>query len=78
MQAPNLSGKYGLVHNLGLGGACVVSLLRRPEFWKEGGEDGRVRVGYNHAHECRPVTMADVDKVKSTQFSPTVLQRAKL
>lgn len=50
MQAPGLfdtadkRGKYGLVHNLGLGGAVVVSLLRRPEFWNEGGNDGRSRL----------------------------------
>lgn len=49
MQAPGLfdttdkRGKYGLVHNIGLGGAAVVSLLRRPEFFKEGGSDGRSR-----------------------------------
>ena len=49
MQAPGLfdipdkRGKYGLVHNVGLGGAVVVSLLRRPEFYKEGGKDGRDR-----------------------------------
>lgn len=49
MQAPGLfdindkRGKYGLVHNVGLGGAVVVSLLRRPEFYKEGGRDGRDR-----------------------------------
>lgn len=51
MQAPGLfddlandpRGKFALVHNIGLGGAAVVSLLRRPEFWKEGGEDGRDR-----------------------------------
>lgn len=84
MQAPGLfdgpdaRGKYGLVHNLGLGGACVMSLLRRPEFYKPGGVDGRTRLGYNHAHECKPVTMTDVDKVKSTRSSPWILQQAKL
>lgn len=51
MQAPGLfdvadkRGKFGLVHNIGLGGAVVVSLLRRPEFYKEGGRDGRDRYG---------------------------------
>ncbi|XP_006454829.1 hypothetical protein AGABI2DRAFT_190063 [Agaricus bisporus var. bisporus H97] len=84
MQAPGLfdtsdpRGKYGLVHNVGLGGAVVVSLLRRPEFYKPGGPDGRSRLGYNHAHECKPVTMADVDKVKSKKDSPYVLHHAKL
>lgn len=50
MQAPGLfddrrdkRGKFGLVHNIGLGGAAVVSLLRRPTFWKNGGRDGRDR-----------------------------------
>lgn len=49
MQAPGLfdtpdnRGKYGLVHNIGLGGAVVVSLLRRPEFYKVKGKDGRDR-----------------------------------
>lgn len=49
MQAPGLfntsdvRGKYGFVHNLGLGGAAVCSLLRRPEFYRAGGPDGRDR-----------------------------------
>ena len=49
MQAPGLfdnqdaRGKYGLVHNIGLGGAAVISLLRRPEFYRAGGTDGRDR-----------------------------------
>ena len=84
MQAPKLfdtsdkRGKYGLVHNIGLGGAVVVSLLRRPEFYKEGGKDGRDRLGYNHACEVRPITMADVDKVKSKTASNYILKLAKL
>ncbi|KAI0809210.1 thiolase-like protein [Irpex lacteus] len=86
MQAPNLfstsdpRGKFGLVHNVGLGGAVVCSLLRRPEFYnaKNGAPDGRARLGYNHAHVCKPVTLADVDKVKSKKFSPYVLAAAKL
>jgi sterol carrier protein 2 len=50
MQAPGLlfngrdaRGKYGLVHNIGLGGAVVISLLRRPEFYRASGPDGRDR-----------------------------------
>jgi len=85
MQAPGLfdhpdkRGKYGLVHNIGLGGAAVVSLLRRPEFWKEGGKDGRDRVGYNHAHVCKPITEQDVEKVKaSAEFSKTLIELARL
>ena len=49
MQAPRLfdlpdaRGKYGLVHNIGLGGAVVISLLRRPDFYHADGPDGRDR-----------------------------------
>ncbi len=48
MQVPRLfdghtQGKYGLVHNIGLGGAVVISLLRRPEYYRAGGPDGRDR-----------------------------------
>ncbi|KAI9453672.1 thiolase-like protein [Lactarius psammicola] len=84
MQAPGLfdlpdaRGKYGLVHNIGLGGAVVVSLLRRPEFYRANGPDGRDRLGYNHAHELRPITRADVDKVRSKSYSEGLLQLAKL
>lgn len=47
------SGKpaYALAHNLGLGGSCVVTVLKRPDFYREGGEDGRARLGYNHGCE---------------------------
>ncbi|KAH9172843.1 hypothetical protein EDB89DRAFT_840738 [Lactarius sanguifluus] len=37
---PDARGKYGLVHNIGLGGAVV---LRRPEFYHADGPDGRDR-----------------------------------
>ncbi|KIP08521.1 hypothetical protein PHLGIDRAFT_104158 [Phlebiopsis gigantea 11061_1 CR5-6] len=84
MQAPGLfdtpdkRGKFGLVQNIGLGGAVVCSLLRRPEFFEPAGPDGRDRLGYNHAFECRRVTMEDVNKVKSRKSSPYVLQAARL
>jgi sterol carrier protein 2 len=84
MQAPGLldgpdkRGKLGMVHNIGLGGAVVVSLLRRPEFWKEGGKDGRDRVGYNHAYRARKITQNDIDRVKSKRTSPIILAQAKL
>lgn len=45
---PDKRGKYGLIHNIGLGGAVVCSLLRRPEFYREGGEDGRKRCGRSY------------------------------
>ncbi|KAH9014630.1 thiolase-like protein [Lactarius hengduanensis] len=84
MQAPGLfdlpdaRGKYGLVHNIGLGDAVVVSLLRRPEIYHADGPDGRDRLGYNHAHELRTITRADVDKVRSKSHSEGLLQLAKL
>ncbi|KAH9985760.1 thiolase-like protein [Russula vinacea] len=84
MQAPGLfdgqdaRGKYGLVHNIGLGGAAVISLLRRPKFYRAGGPDGCDRLGYNHAHELRLITRTDVDNVKSKAYSESLLQLAKL
>lgn len=40
MQVPGATEKLGLVHNIGLGGAVVCSLLRRPKFFRAGGETG--------------------------------------
>ena len=34
------------------------------------------RLGYNHATECRPITMADVDKVKAKMSSKYVREAA--
>jgi len=78
MQVPGATEKFGLVHNIGLGGAVVCSLLRRPRFYRADGETGINRVGYNHGHICRPVTISDVNKVKSIKSSNFVLERAKL
>jgi len=75
---PDVRGKYGLVHNIGLGGAVVVSLLRRPELYHADGPDGRDRLGYNHAHELRPITRVDLDNVRSKSYSEKLLQLAKL
>ncbi len=40
---PDARGKYGHVHNIRFGGAVVVSLLRRPEFYHADSPDGRDR-----------------------------------
>lgn len=40
MQVPGATEKLGLVHNIGLGGAVVCSLLRRSQFYKLGGKNG--------------------------------------
>ncbi|PWN52504.1 thiolase [Violaceomyces palustris] len=66
MQVPNV--KHALTHNIGLGGSCVVTILRRPPFYKEGG-DVRKRFGYNPGDECRDLTEADLERVKSKQYS---------
>jgi len=67
---------YALLHNLGLGGACVVGLFKRPSFYAPGGKDGRNRLGYNHGAECKEPTQADIDKVKSKKaFSPFAAAR---
>ena len=64
--------KVALQHNLGLGGAAVVTLYERAdgEAAKTLREDEVQRmsgVGYNPAAEAREVTVEDVRKVQSTQ-----------
>jgi hypothetical protein len=39
---------------------------------------GFSRLGYNHAHELRPITSADVDNVKSKAYSESLIWLAKL
>lgn len=47
----------------------MVSILKRPSFFKQGGEDGVERLGYNHHAECRRISQAEVDRVKSMKAS---------
>lgn len=75
LQVPNV--QHALAHNIGLGGSCIVTILRRPEFYQSsrpvaagGGESPmHARLGYHVARECRPITQADLDKVKSRLYS---------
>lgn len=51
---------YALMHNIGLGGSCVVGIFKRPDFYQQGKRpDGRDRVGYNHGCECKAVTIEE-------------------
>ena len=67
MSVPHLnqSKKHAAVHNLGLGGSCVVTLLGRPSEFQESGRSGRDRMGYEHGYVARGVTREDVMKVVS-------------
>ncbi|KAK6347598.1 hypothetical protein TWF718_005436 [Orbilia javanica] len=63
--------EFAISQNLGLGGACVVSVLRRAD-GKEGlksdgsGPGGwKNHIGYNPAIEARPITAEDARKVVS-------------
>lgn len=83
LQVPNV--KNALTHNLGLGGSCVVSILRKPDTWKDGSK-GKDRLGYDYAAEVRRIGQAELDAVKSREYSAYVkpalggatLERARL
>lgn len=51
------------------GGVCGILRVLRTS---------RLRLGYNHACECRPITRADVDRVKAVPHSNKLLGFAKL
>jgi sterol carrier protein 2 len=65
--------KHCLQHNVGLGGAVVVTMYKRPddseapmpEESKKTQEDGRKWAGYNPAVEARWISKSDLDRVKS-------------
>lgn len=66
LQVPNV--KNAMAHNLGLGGSCVVSILRKPEFYKKGSTTAD-RLGYNVANEVRGITEGDLAKVRAKEYS---------
>ncbi|KAK4655874.1 hypothetical protein QC762_306260 [Podospora pseudocomata] len=72
--------KYALQHNLGLGGAAVVTVYKRPDGQEAsvlGSEEvGRVSwVGYNPAVEARGFTEEQADKVRSKRRSEFALTK---
>jgi hypothetical protein len=46
--------------------------------WSSYASLGLSRLGYNHAHELRLITSADVDNAKSKAYSENLLRLAKL
>lgn len=69
LQVPNV--KNALAHNVGLGGSCIVSILRKPAFYKKGSTSAD-RYGYDVANEVRGVTDADLAKVRAKVHSDYV------
>ncbi|CAN6674244.1 hypothetical protein TRVA0_051S00122 [Trichomonascus vanleenenianus] len=67
--------RHCLQHNVGLGGAVVVTIYKRPDSsvapqnLSVALSDGRSRLGYNPAVEARPVTLEMLRKVQSTPQS---------
>jgi len=61
------SPKYALQHNIGLGGAVVVTLYKRMDDEGRDAEcvDPRKRLGYNPAIEHRRIEGKDLKKVMS-------------
>jgi len=70
-QVPNC--KYALQHNVGLGGAVVVTAYKRLDGHAVSSdlntmEDGRKRLGYNPAVEARGITEEMILQVQSTKY----------
>lgn len=75
--------KNALQHNIGLGGAVVVSVYRRadgstaPQNAAEG-NDGRSRLGYNPAIEAHPITKEMLQKVQARDHSDYIFKGSKM
>jgi sterol carrier protein 2 len=78
LQADNV--KYAMSHNLGLGGSCIITILRRADFYKKG-STSKDRLGYNLGDECRRMTRQELEKVRSKQYSdyiPAAIPESKM
>ncbi|ODV92322.1 hypothetical protein CANCADRAFT_84925 [Tortispora caseinolytica NRRL Y-17796] len=78
-RVPNV--RYALQHNVGLGGAVVVTLYKRPDdsiapqsLSELPKVDGRSRLGYNPADECRSVTMNDIRRVQARASTDYIIK----
>ncbi|KAI8145011.1 thiolase-like protein [Fennellomyces sp. T-0311] len=70
-QVPNV--KYALQHNVGLGGAVVVTIYK-----KATANYTQPHVGYNPAVEARPISKADFEKAAAKKQSRAEFLEAKL
>lgn len=72
--------RFCLQHNIGLGGACVVAIYKRPDGSAAPStldaslQDGRARLGYNPAVESRRVTLKDLRRVQASNHSDYAMQ----
>lgn len=65
--------KYALQHNVGLGGAVVITIYK-----KASSTQTQPRAGYNPAVEARPITQEDYIKAASKQKNRAEFLEAKL
>ncbi|CEI96841.1 Putative Sterol carrier protein 2 [Rhizopus microsporus] len=70
-QVPNV--KYALQHNVGLGGAVVVTIYK-----KANANQSKPRLGYNPAIEARPITKEEYDKAASQTKNRSAFFESKL
>ena len=74
-QVPNV--KNALQHNVGLGGAVVVSVLSKG-FPNVPTPKADARLGYNAAVECRKISDADLARVQPRDTTQTAAIFSKL
>lgn len=70
-QVPNI--QYALQHNVGLGGAVVITIYK-----KANEKRPSPRVGYNPAIEARPITKEELTKAASQKKNRSMFFESKL